>query len=310
MFPHGIRVRGPIYGPRARVDWVAATNGYRHCLACAEVAREAYLSVFTFPDAFAGYLAAHGSPAGYQGEVGAEAVLWDIDREDLAEAQDDARNLVATLEETFDVPPTAIEVFFSGRRGFHVTVPTSLWRPEPSDRFHAACRAFAEAVAGEAKVRIDSSVYSRVHMVRATNSRHPKTGLHKVLVDVDRMTLADILDWAAAPQPIGAWSPADAVVSPLEEQWRDAVAASQKVREHQRAANGRLNRMTKQVLRGELLDLGDRHRHIFSAAANLAECGASLSLATDLLWDVAREAGLPPKEITRQIECGFTKGTA
>ena len=202
------------------------------------------------------------------------------------------------------MPPTAIEVFFSGRRGFHVTVPTSLWRPEPSDRFHAACRAFAEAVAGEAKVRIDSSVYSRVHMVRATNSRHPKTGLHKVLVDVDRMTLADILDWAAAPQPIGAWSPADAVVSPLEEQWRDAVAASQKVREHQRAANGRLNRMTKQVL------LGDRHRHIFSAAANLAECGASLSLATDLLWDVAREAGLPPKEITRQIECGFTKGTA
>ncbi|MEN9666442.1 MAG: hypothetical protein RLZZ326_2805 [Planctomycetota bacterium] len=309
MFAHGMRVRGPIYGPRARVDWVAATNAYRHCLPSASVDQEAYLSVFTFPDAFAGYLAAHGSPAGYEGEVGAEAVLWDIDREDLAEAHCDARNLVATLEETFDVPPTAIEVFFSGRRGFHVVVPTSLWRPQPSDRFHAACRAFAEAVATEAKIKIDSSVYNRVHLVRATNSRHPKTGLNKVRVDVDRMTIGDIQGWASKPQPIEPWMPVDVIVPALEDLWLEAVESSKQSSECRRPQEGRLNRLTKSLLRGEFLDLGDRHRHVFSAAANLAECGASLSLATDLLWDVAREAGLPPKEITRQIDCGFKKGT-
>jgi hypothetical protein len=242
--------------------------------------------------------------------VGAEAVLWDIDREDLAEAHCDARNLVATLEETFDVPPTAIEVFFSGRRGFHVVVPTSLWRPQPSDRFHAACRAFAEAVATEAKIKIDSSVFSRVHMVRATNSLHPKTGLHKVRVDVDRMTLADIQGWASKPQPIEPWMPVDVIVPALEDLWLEAVESSKQSSECRRPQEGRLNRLTKSLLRGEHLEPGDRHRLIFSAAANLAECGVPQAVVKDLLWDVARESGLPPKEITRQIECGFTKGSA
>jgi hypothetical protein len=124
------------------------------------------------------------------------------------------------------------------------------------------------------------------------------------------MTIADIQDWATRPRQIEAWSPVDVAAPSLGELWREAVAQSENVPDCRRASGSSLTRLTKSLLRGEHLEPGDRHRLIFSAAANLAECGVPQAVVKDLLWDVARESGLPPKEITRQIECGFTKGSS
>ena len=50
---------------------------------------------------------------------------------------------------------------------------------------------------------------------------------------------------------------------------------------------------------------GDRHRLLFSAAANLGEFGCSPALAVALLEESALDSGLPPKDVRRQIECGI-----
>jgi hypothetical protein len=44
---------------------------------------------------------------------------------------------------------------------------------------------------------------------------------------------------------------------------------------------------------------------LFSAAANLAEHGCPPGLALALLEEVSLDAGLPPTEVRRQIECGL-----
>ena len=50
---------------------------------------------------------------------------------------------------------------------------------------------------------------------------------------------------------------------------------------------------------------GDRHRLLFSAAANLAEFGCPSELALELLNEAALDSGLLPSEVRRQIECGL-----
>ena len=50
---------------------------------------------------------------------------------------------------------------------------------------------------------------------------------------------------------------------------------------------------------------GDRHRLLFSAAANLAEFGCPPALAHALLSEAGLDSGLSPADVRRQIDCGL-----
>jgi hypothetical protein len=66
----------------------------------------------------------------------------------------------------------------------------------------------------------------------------------------------------------------------------------------------RLNRATLDFIR-DGADQGDRHRLLFSAAANLAELGCPAALAHALLTEAALDTGLPSADVRRQIDCGL-----
>ena len=193
-------------------------------------------------------------------------------------------------------------------------------------------RRLCETFAASAGVAIDSSVYDRQRCFRAFNSRHPATGLHK-----RRLTLPELIAsgvdtvrrLAEHPEPFevpeaGPCPPA------LRAAW-DAAAvevATQReaVEERQRAieageATPRLARLTRDFIAGGAPAGGGdperdrasgegRHRRAFAAAANLAECGAPLSLVLDLLTEPALDCGLPPRDAGRQIRDGFARGAA
>jgi hypothetical protein len=318
-FTIGLRVVGPFTGVRRRVPWREAFAAH---LACEPRAQggESYLSVFTFDAAMAEHLSARGSPAGFEGETCAEFVTFDIDREnEIAQALADTRILAGVLEETFEAPTAAIQVFFSGSKGFHILVPTDLWSPTPSVDFSRVARVFAERIAAEAKVAIDSSIYSRVSLIRSPNSRHPATGLFKVPLTVDQIDSLDdgeIRELARQPIPAApSQREASACCSLLAAEWQAAEEEVAKFNAeraaHHSASEGtaRLTRLTKSILRGECLDEGSRHRHLYSAAANLGECGASLHLALELLTDVGRECGLRPSDVAKQITDGHARGS-
>jgi hypothetical protein len=313
----GFRVLGRITSRRRLVDLDTAFAGYADCDSRAEVNREAYLSAFAYTGEFRQHLAATGSTKEYGGPCWAPWLWWDLDGEDLDATFADARRLaLGILHRYRTLDDDALLLFFSGSRGAHVGLPVT-WEPPPSGTFHRTARRFAEALAAEAGVSIDSSVYDKVRPFRAPNSRHPKTGLHKRRLTLDELLHLDatrIRQLAAAPEPFAL--PVVAAADPQAvADWQAALQAVEREAEgkaERRAAlaNGepRLNRNTLDFIR-DGAEVGDRHRLLFSAAANLAEFGCPPALAHALLTEAALDSGLPPNEVRRQIECGLKHTT-
>jgi hypothetical protein len=207
--------------------------------------------------------------------------------------------------------------FFSGSKGFHVGLPLSVCgSPVPSADFHRVCRRFAEAVAGSLAVAIDTGVYDRVRAFRAPNSKHPKTGLHKrrlTFGELLHLPTRRIVEIAASPEPFDLPDP-PGVCSDAVGDWRSATEAvdAERVAAADRrtvgVAGARLNRSTVEFIR-DGATTGDRHRLLFSAAANLAEFGCPAALAEALLTEAALDSGLSPSDVRRQIACGLNHKT-
>ena len=74
-----------------------------------------------------------GSTKDYNGPCWSPWIWWDIDRDDdIDAATGDARRLVADLANRYELNGDELLVFYSGSKGFHVGLPTSMWQPEPS----------------------------------------------------------------------------------------------------------------------------------------------------------------------------------
>jgi len=310
----GFRIVGSTANDRRLVSWPAAFGGYCECDDRAEVTRESYLSAFRFGEDFRQHLAATGSTKGFAGATWSAWLWLDIDRDDLDQATRDARRLAAGLADRYRLDGDELLLFFSGSKGFHLGLPLSVCgSPGPSQIFHRVCRRFAEAVAGSLSLAIDAGVYDRVRAFRSPNSRHPKTGLHKRRLsyrELLHLPAGRIVELAAEPEPFDLPEPpgvADQAVSDwlaaAEAVERERIATTER-RQAGGAAGARLNRSTVAFIRDGATS-GDRHRLLFSAAANLAEFGCPPALAEALLTESALDSGLSPSDVRRQIECGL-----
>lgn len=310
---YGFRIVGSCTENRRLVDWAVAFSAYCSCDERAEVNHEGYLSAFTFGKDFDEYLNKTGATKGYDGPCCSSWLWFDIDTgDDLQKAVDQTRRLASFLAERFGVDGDDLLIFFSGSKGFHVGLPLSLCgSPGPSLILHRVCRMLAERLAELAGVTIDAGVYDRVRAFRAPNSQHPKTGLHKRRLSFDELlgvNLDGILQLAAEPAEFDISAsppPNDQAVS----DWSEATARieQERIAQTERRATGgpaTLNRSTLDFIR-DGAGTGDRHRRLFSAAANLAEFGCPAELAHGLLTEAGLDCGLSPSDVRRQIDCGL-----
>lgn len=317
----GYRVEGPLAGPRRRIHHPTAFDAYRICDPRAVNGQEAYLSHFCYDETFADHLATTGSTKGFAGATWAPVIYLDKDRECIDAAFADTKKLITSLVEDHGVPPEYLLVFFSGSKGFHLGIPTGLFSPPPGQGFHRIAREFAERIAEQASTTIDTGVYDAVRAFRAPNSRHPKTGLYKRILPADKldaMTADDCIELARQPEPFvlpqTEGSP-DMLVA-LWDSAAVAVAAEMEAAARHRAevaagnATAKLTDLTRRLLAGELAGQQQRHKRIYSAAANLAELGVPLHAAHELLTEVGRDSGVPPRDVFQAIENGHARGGA
>jgi hypothetical protein len=315
--PFALRVLGCADGRRELVSHRKAMILYAHADPRAHPEITSYLSVFTFPIAMRAHLKATGSVRDYGGPVGVPMLRWDLDDErDPDAALKRTKRLAGHLAERYG--DEGLTVSFSGHKGFHTELDAA-GAITPSDTANLVLRRLAETVAGAAGVTIDSSVYDKVRLWRAPNSRHGKSGLYKVPIDLDDLLHASV-DWirrrAVEPLPFDPRA-SPSVCPQLKEDWAQAERAVQDraalERERSRERNGKvghdaaqINALTRLLLtRPEEIQVGDRHRLIFSAAANLAEFTSIDDLIIALLTEPALDTGLPPREVARQIRCGI-----
>ena len=125
-------------------------------------------------------MAARGTPKGFAGACWSPWRWLDLDRPGQpAAALADARRLAGFVLARYPkLDDDDLLLFFSGGKGNHVGVPLT-YNPDPGPAFHLTARWLAEGLAAGAGVRIDPTLYDRVRLFRAPNSRHPKTGLRK-----------------------------------------------------------------------------------------------------------------------------------
>ena len=314
QFKFGFRVVDGIYNERILIESSRAFAAYCAVDELAKVEHEGYLSSYCFDETFRNYLSSTGSTKGFRGPTWAPLLWVDIDgpSKDIAgltTAIESTRKFVSGTIERYHLQDSTLLVFFSGSKGFHIGLPSSLWSSVPELDYHRRSRNMAESLASRFGVRIDTGVYDRVRAFRAPNSLHPTTQRHKRRLSVgELMSLSPLGIVELAKSPIAfefeTVTPANDVAIT---DWQQTLKMVVTPTEQSVAAGASLNRLTLDFIR-EGAAAGERNNRLFAAAANLAEFDCSRQLAEALLAEAARDSGLSPFEVKQTIESGLARG--
>ena len=312
--PLGFRVVGPKWRPRKLVIHDNAFAAAVAADASSYPEAESYLSANSFGLDFFEYLGATGSTAKFKGNVGAMHLNFDIDSADLTDALAQVRRLVFFMADRYGLD-LETQVFFSGKKGFHVCIPAGLFGVIPSPALPSAFKVLAKRLAAECGAGIDEGIYDAVRLFRTPNSRHPDTGLHKIPLDFDTLLYSDskyINRLARSPQPAFAPDPADAVPHQQAVQdYREAAAGVSSPTPPGITCRGGGKNINPARERRDWLDAktlefvaagageGSRNNRLFAAAKAMADCGGVSELTYALLREPADRLGVAPFDVAR-----------
>jgi hypothetical protein len=311
----GAFVAGPPTGPRTVVRWADQYRDHHELAPGVDPDREAYLSLFAYQPAeyVRHFVRAGHSPRGYAGPAACRALLFDIDRPgDLPAALADARALVRFLRDRYGPhADDAVGVYYSGAKGFHVTLALLTGAP-PAAAAPATAKRLALALAAAARVRVDPACYDHQRLVRLPNSKHPVTGLHKRFLTPDELVgldAAGVRDLARYPAGY-AVPTADEFIEQVETDWTRAAATAPAPGPATPGATG--HPLVPKFVRDFIgfADVQDPGRAVtlFRCAAALAEAGTPPAVVAGLLDEPATRTGLDPAEVRKQIADGIARG--
>jgi hypothetical protein len=318
----GFWIVGSTAQPRERVHWFEHLSAAATCTPPALIGTPMFLSTYTFPREFALHMEAHnGSTAGYSGMVHSPFLVFEIDGDpDLAAAQKPARLLLGALI-SIGVPRDSILIFFSGGRGFHILIPSTLAGARPSHLFAKAAGVFCVTLAGTVQCKLDESMYRTLQPLRAPNSRHEGSGLFKIVLSADElvnMTVDEIRTLALTPRPFELpaidWQPMPLLIA----LWAFAVTESTRSEagpQNPRPTHGKGNTQfgdcrifqNTWTLLINGVDEGRRADEIHKAAANLADFETRDHLIHALLTRAVELSGFPPEEAAKHIDSAINR---
>ena len=176
--------------------------------------QEVYTSIFRYSADLGEYMKrnTHGgkpSIAGYDGAIDSHFLFLDIDSKEPEISHDVARKLVSFFCDEWDMPERGLNIAFSGSKGYHIGVDTRVFGElQPSEalhRLHAELRSEIVSLAGIREVYvIDQTICDKTRLWRLVNTRHSKSGLYKVQLEVDelfRLSVEAIKELAQTPRP-------------------------------------------------------------------------------------------------------------
>ena len=177
---------------------------------------DCYHTVFLHTDKIKEYYKTHinkngkNSVEGYSGEVWATELIIDFDiekenkQEDLVKLLEDLKNLLKSIESRYDLDLKHIRINFSGKKGFHIRIPSVLFGGfTPSDILPSQLKAIAAEIT--AGMKLDNSIYSHIFYIRYVNSRNSKSGLCAIPLtaqEIFTLSIAEIKELAQHPSEI------------------------------------------------------------------------------------------------------------
>jgi Primase C terminal 1 (PriCT-1) len=152
-----------------------------------------YATYFFFSDEVLTYISSQGdneppSVSGYDGKVWAPFVPIDLDHLELTPAHEAAKRLSAFLLEEWGVDSHALQIYFSGAKGFHLMLDTRIFgRVIPSKNlptvFDSLRRHLAQEIPESLRGTIDLSIKDRMRLLRLPNTIHENSKLYKIILN-------------------------------------------------------------------------------------------------------------------------------
>jgi KaiC/GvpD/RAD55 family RecA-like ATPase len=142
--------------------------------------RDWYTSVFIYKDQHYKKYQETGSLAGIA-DVTTNKIIWDFDDEENVEhARADAKTLVERLLQ-YGIPQDAINIAFSGSKGFSVEVlTTSRFTPNEFKNINLILATDLETN--------DQKIYDAQRIFRVTGTKHNKSGLYKLPLTINQLS--------------------------------------------------------------------------------------------------------------------------
>ncbi len=236
------------------------------------VDHERYYSLFSFDVSIIEYVKLNKSVSGYNGNLHAECMWFDIDNENLSMAKASVKSLIQALNAEYEVHTDDMFIYFSGKKGFHLALLSKLFGGiESGPELHKRMKDFALSFNIP---DIDTKIYDPVRLFRANNSINAKSGLYKIQISYDEIDTAETL--ATAPRTIK--------------------------KKYDFLVNPKLQNVLKENLaffKGT--EVGNRNNKLFRLACLLFSKGLDKSATTELI-NAMNKNGLPQREVDTLIE--------
>ena len=259
---------------------------------------EAYKSVYRFNEDVLEYK----SLAGLKKDLKfyADYLVLDIDDKDLQGAVASLGKAVDYL----DYREVGYESWFSGSKGFHILIPTSQFKFQPTND-PEILKDMAIGLSTKININIDTSIYNVSRILRVKGSKHGKTGLYKVPLINPRIPLEEMQEMAKAPMKDPFPEPDDYVTN-------DTLMAVYSHRTNMTTIN-RTILPTEDVKGSKIFTHpkeGGRNEALYKIARKLAR--RSIGEAEGLFicegWNKSLELPLSEVELKKTVMSAYTKG--
>ena len=123
-------------------------------------------------------------------------LYFDFDAESPIKAQHETINTINLLMQTYEIPENAIAIYFTGMKGFCITVDSEVLGIEACENLPQIFKSIAKEFELKLKLKyLNLSVYDRRRLLRIPNSRHNKSSLFKIVLtksELENMNIDDI----------------------------------------------------------------------------------------------------------------------
>lgn len=144
---------------------------------------DAYSSMFRFKKEYVTIVEKTGTVRGAsEFECWSDFIWFDIDASDLSAALLDAQTLIRGLKSMNVLNHTLI--FFSGSKGFHIGINSSVFGFVPSKTLPEEMRKVCQQIASLFNIEIDTKIYNHNRLWRLPGTVHGKTNLRKTALAV------------------------------------------------------------------------------------------------------------------------------